>query len=84
MENLSLQFTYQALLIVQALHLFHHRLSKRHISFAEVISGVLLCFPPSIVGAPLVFVFMAAHVVMIIVQVIGSIWIKKLSPKWDI
>ncbi len=28
--------TYIALLVVQALHLLHHRLTKRHISFAEV------------------------------------------------
>lgn len=36
--------TYIALLIVQALHLLHHRLTKRHISFAEVISAfVLVC-----------------------------------------
>ena len=35
-----------ALLIVQALHLLHHRLVKRHISFAEVISALVLCVPP--------------------------------------
>ena len=27
--------TYVALLVVQALHLLHHRLAKRHISFAK-------------------------------------------------
>ena len=36
---LIVQTTYVALLVVQALHLFHHRISKRHISFAEVISA---------------------------------------------
>lgn len=40
------QSTYIALLVVQALHLLHHRLTKRHISFAEVISAVVLCVPP--------------------------------------
>ena len=37
--------TYIALLIVQALHLLHHRITKRHISFAEVISAFVLCVP---------------------------------------
>ena len=44
--------TYVALLVVQALHLFHHRLVKRHISFAEVVSAVVLCFPPFLVQLP--------------------------------
>lgn len=39
-------YTYFALLIVQALHLLHHRLTKRHISFAEAISAGILCVPP--------------------------------------
>ena len=34
---LTPQTTYIALLIVQALHLPHHRLAKRPVSFAEVI-----------------------------------------------
>ncbi len=33
--------TYIALLVVQALHLLHHRLTKRHISFAEVTSALV-------------------------------------------
>lgn len=38
--------SYQVLLIVQALHLLHHRLVKRHISFVEVIASmVLICHP---------------------------------------
>lgn len=32
---LTPQTTYVALLIVQTAHLLHHRLAKRHISFAE-------------------------------------------------
>ena len=38
--------TYILLLIVQAFHLLHHRLVKRHISFAEVVSAAVLCVPP--------------------------------------
>lgn len=78
---LTPQYTYMALLVVQALHLLHHRLTKRHISFAEVISAAVLCVPwwlplPGIL-------LMAAHVGLIIVQVVGSIWIEKLSPDWN-
>ena len=32
-------FTFAVLLVVQALHLLHHRLAKRHISFAEVLEA---------------------------------------------
>ena len=74
--------TYLALLIVQTLHLFHHRLVKRHISFAETISSLVLCFPPFLISLPAV-VFMTAHITMIVVQVVGSIWIRKLSPDWS-
>ena len=42
--------TYVALLVVQAAHLLHHRLAKRHISA---------------------------------VQIVGSLWIRKLSPDWN-
>jgi hypothetical protein len=77
---LNPQNTYIALLVVQALHLLHHRLGKRHISFAEVISAVVLCVPP---WAPLpALLLMAAHLSLIVVQVRGSLWIKKLSPAW--
>jgi hypothetical protein len=31
--------TYIALLVVQTFHLSHHRVAKRHISFAEVLSA---------------------------------------------
>ncbi len=74
------QNTYIALLIVQALHLLHHRLSKRHISFAEVVSAVVLCVPPwaLIPGV----ILMGIHVTLIAVQIVGSAWIKKLSPEW--
>jgi hypothetical protein len=72
--------TYIALLVVQALHLFHHRLAKRHISYAEVISALVLCVPP---WAPVPgFLLMGTHLILIAVQVTGSLWIKKLSPNW--
>lgn len=77
---LTPQNTYIALLAVQALHLLHHRLAKRHISFAEVASALVLCVPP---WAPLpAWLLMGAHVTLIVVQVVGSLWIKKLSPHW--
>lgn len=77
---LTSQHTYIALLVVQALHLLHHRLTKRHISFAEVISASVLCVPwwlpiPGIL-------LMGTHITLIIVQIVGSIWIEKLSPDW--
>jgi hypothetical protein len=77
---LTPQVTYVALLVVQALHLFHHRIAKRHISYAEVISAVVLCVPP---WTPLpAMLFMTAHLILIVVQIVGSLWIKKLSPNW--
>ena len=42
---LNPQNTYIALLVVQALHLLHHRLAKRHLSIAEVISAVAALHP---------------------------------------
>ena len=78
---LSPQTTYTLLLIVQALHLLHHRLAKRHISFAEVLSALVLCVPP---WSPLpAWLLMTAHLSLIAVQIIGSAWIKKLSPQWS-
>jgi hypothetical protein len=73
--------TYQALLVVQALHLLHHRLAKRHISFAEVASAGLLCVPP---GSLPPAVLMVAHAAAILVQLIGSLAIRRLSPEWEI
>lgn len=78
---LTPQITYVTLLVVQALHLFHHRVAKRHISFAEVVSAMVLCVPP---WTPLPgWLLMGAHLILIAVQVVGSLWIKKLSPKWS-
>lgn len=78
---LTPQSTYVALLVVQALHLLHHRLAKRHISFAEVISAIVLCVPP---WSPLpAWLLMGTHILLISVQIVGSLWIKKLSPNWS-
>ena len=77
---LTPQATYVALLVVQALHLLHHRLAKRHISFAEVASAIVLCVPPQ-APAP-GWLLMGAHLALIAVQVVGSLWIRKLSPEW--
>ena len=73
--------TYIILLVVQALHLFHHRVAKRHISFAEVVSAVVLCVPPFAVSLP-AWAFMGAHLSLVAIQIVGSLWIKKLSPDW--
>jgi hypothetical protein len=81
LEMLTPHQTYLALLVVQALHLLHHRLIKRHISFAEVVSAVVLCVPPWAPVPP--WLLMTTHSVLIAVQVIGSLWIRKLSPDWS-
>jgi uncharacterized membrane protein len=75
------QTTYLILLVVQALHLLHHRLAKRHISFAEVASAAVLCVPPT---SPLpAAALMGAHLALAAVQVVGSLWIRRLSPEWE-
>lgn len=75
------QTTYAALLVVQLLHLLHHRLAKRHISFAEVLSAAVLCVPPS---TPLpAWLLMSTHLSLISVQLVGSVWIRRLSPEWQ-
>jgi hypothetical protein len=73
--------TYLVLLAVQALHLLHHRLAKRHISFAEVASSAVLCVPPT---APVpAWALMVAHLTLVVVQIVGSLRIKRLSPSWE-
>lgn len=79
---LTPEITYTALLIVQALHLLHHRIAKRHISFAEVISASVLCVPLS--GPVPATLLMTAHLLLIAVQLIGSVWIQRLSPDWEV
>lgn len=82
MEWLNPVWTYQLLLVVQAVHLLHHRLAKRHISFVEVITAGVLCVPPSALHFPLILALM--HLALALIQVIGSIWIRKLSPEWRV
>ena len=72
--------TYQILLAVQALHLLHHRLAKRHISFAEVVSSLLLCVPTTAPIWPALL--MGAHLAAATIQIIGSLAIRRLSPDW--
>ena len=72
--------TYILLLAAQALHLLHHRLAKRHISFAEVAAAAVLMVPPSAPVPPALL--MAAHLALVGVQVVGSLWLKRLSPDW--
>ena len=80
-RGLNPNYTYLALLVVQACHLLHHRLAKRHISYAEFVSAVVLCFPPFLISLPSAL-FVTAHLGMIAVQIVGSLWIRKLSPDW--
>lgn len=75
------QGTFTALLIVQTAHLLHHRLAKRHISFAEVLSSAILCVPLTL--AIPAWTYSTVHLAMIAVQIVGSIWIRRLSPSWE-
>lgn len=73
--------TYTVLLVVSALHLLHHRVAKRHISFAEVASATVLCVP---ITAPLpAWILMGAHLAIAAIQVVGSLSIRRLSPDWE-
>jgi hypothetical protein len=80
--SITPQTTYILLLVVQTAHLLHHRLAKRHISFAEVASSAVLCVPLTL-GFP-AWLYCATHLAMISVQIIGSIWIRRLSPSWRV
>ncbi len=74
--------TYCALLVVQALHLLHHRLARCHISFVEAASAGVLCAPPMLLPMVPTWAFVVVHGALIAVQIAGSIWIEKLSPDW--
>jgi hypothetical protein len=81
LDLISPDVTYMALLIVQALHLLHHRLVKRHISFVEVVTAGVLCVSPT---APIpALILVVIHVALIVIQIVGSLFIDKLSPDWD-
>lgn len=77
---LTAENTYVLLLVVQALHLLHHRLARRHISFVEVTAGAVLCIP---VGALPSAMLIGMHLMLAAVQVVGSLCIDKLSPRHD-
>lgn len=79
---MSPEISYQILVVVQALHLLHHRLAKRHISFAEVASTLLLCIPPALGILPPVLLT-TAHLGAAAVQVVGSVALRRLSPDWE-
>lgn len=76
---LTPEITIVVLLIVQALHLLHHRLAQRHISVAEVTSAFVLCIPLTVLPPVLL---VTAHLALAAVQVIGSIRIARLLPDW--
>jgi len=73
--------SFTVLLVVQALHLLHHRLAKRHISFVEGAAAAVLCVPMSLPVPDWCFVI--THLGLAIVQVTGSIWITRFSPDWE-
>lgn len=77
--SLTPEVTWYALLIVQTVHLLHHLLVKRHISAVEVIASAALLIPIP-VAAIAGLLLMALHIGLIVIQVIGSIWIRQLSP----
>ena len=80
-EYLSPHLTYGVLLVVGALHLLHHRVAKRHISYVEVASAALLCVPPT---APVAgWLLIGAHLALAAVQIVGSLSIRRLSPNWE-
>ncbi|HEY0915350.1 MAG TPA: hypothetical protein VGE22_10800 [Solimonas sp.] len=76
---LTPDLTWAALLAVQTLHLLHHLVAKRHISFVEVLTSAVLLIP-SPQGAVAALLLMILHLGLILVQLIGSVWIRKLSP----
>lgn len=79
---LTPELTHAALLVVLSLHLLHHRLAKRHISFAEVASAAIVCIPPATPWMP-GLLLITLHLVLIALQLVGSLWITRLSPTWS-
>lgn len=76
---LTPDITWSALLAVQTLHLLHHLIARRHISFVEVLASAVLLVPlPQ--GAAAALLLMILHIVLVLVQLIGSAWIRQLSP----
>jgi len=65
--------------VALALHLAHHRLAHRHISFVEVFAAGLLTLPTTQFPLPIA----VAHLGTVAVLAMGSLSIRKLSPAWD-
>jgi hypothetical protein len=73
--------SFTVLLVVQALHLLHHRFARRHISFVEGLAAGVLCVPLTL---PIPgWCYVVTHLGFAAVQVIGSTSIKRFSPNWD-
>lgn len=68
------------LAVALALHLAHHRLAHRHISFVEVGAAALLAVPAAALP-PMLLV--PAHLGVVAILVAGSIGIRRLSPDWQ-
>lgn len=66
--------------VALALHLAHHRLARRHISFVEVAAATLLVVPVIMLPPVLLVV---AHLGVVGVLLVGSIGIRRLSPSWE-
>lgn len=81
MLELTPDLTRGILTAALALHLLHHRLAKRHISFVEVASATLLLLPA---GGPVPgWLLMGAHLGFTAIQGVGSWRIDRLSPDWS-
>jgi hypothetical protein len=72
--------TFTILLVIQALHLLHHRIAKRHISFVEGAAAAVLCVPLTLPIPD--WCYLVTHLGVATVQIIGSIFIMRLSPDW--
>lgn len=77
---MTVGITFTILLITQALHLLHHRIAKRHISFVEGIAAIVLCIP---LDSGPAWLLMGAHLSLVAIQIVGSVAIDRLSPTWD-
>lgn len=80
--SLTPEITWGALLLVQTLHLLHHRIARRHISAVEVFASAVLLIPLPASGVA-AMLLMALHGGLVAIQIVGSIWIRRLSPDWS-
>lgn len=73
--------TYAVLLLVQALHLLHHRLARQHISAVEVLTAAVLCLPPTAPLPPALLV--GLHLALATILALGSLALRRLAPRHD-